>query len=47
MLVNLSLYTKLELQLQAFAAREIARGFLGHLGNTIATLKSLSSSKVL
>jgi len=27
------------LQQQAFAARDIARGFLGHLGNTIATLK--------
>jgi len=26
------------LQLQAFAARDIARGFLGHLGNAIAIL---------
>jgi len=31
--------SKLELQLQAFAARDMARRFLGHLGNTIATLK--------
>jgi len=30
---------KLDLQLQAFAARDIARGFLGHLSNAIATLK--------
>jgi len=33
------LSNKLELQLQAFAARDITCGFLGHLGNTIATLK--------
>jgi len=30
---------QLDLQLQAFAARDNARQFLGHLGNTIATLK--------
>jgi len=35
---------QLDLQLQSFAASDIARGFLGHLGNAIATLTRQSSN---
>jgi len=36
---NYNVIIQLDLQVQAFAARDIARGFLGHLGNMIAILK--------